>query len=127
MTPKEKFQNYFNLKDGFHIEGDHISGDCVHEGQYVEFQIYIDCEDEIWDFDEKYFKKYDYNNDPERVDGWLEHCRLNWIGFYLEVYYDGNHEFEWDIEDYILKEAVYEYDDPYLVYEVEEQKELKTA
>ena len=41
ITPRQKFQNYFNLKDGFYIDDDQIDGECTHEGQYVKYQLYI--------------------------------------------------------------------------------------
>ena len=42
ITPRQKFQNYFNLKDGFYIDDDHIDGVCTHEGQVrYDSRLYI--------------------------------------------------------------------------------------
>lgn len=121
MTPKEKFQKYFNLKDGFYIQDDQIDGECEHEGQHVEFQLYIYCnEDDIYDFDEEYVNRYKdtYTRNIEGANAWIENCINKGIGFELDIDYDGEHEFEWDIYDYILNEGIYEYDPPY-IYEPE--------
>jgi len=112
ITPRQKFQNYFNLKDGFYIDDDQIDGECTHEGQYVKYQLYIHNEDAIFDFDEEYFEKYEYNHDPNRIDGWIEYCIHYGIGFDLDIDYDGDHKFEWDIHDYIIQEAIYDYSLP---------------
>ena len=50
MTPKEKFQNYFNLKKDFYVEDDQISGWATHEGQEIRFIAYLHL-DEVFDFD----------------------------------------------------------------------------
>ncbi|MDB9823989.1 hypothetical protein OAC16_02400 [Flavobacteriaceae bacterium] len=114
ITPRQKFQNYFNLKDGFYIDDDQIVGECTHEGQEVRFTLYIYNEDSIFDFDEEYFEKYEYNHDPNRIDGWIEHCIHKGIGFDLDIDYDGDHEFKWHIHDYIIQEAIYDYFLPYI-------------
>ena len=112
ITPRQKFQNYFNLKEGFYFENEQIDGECTHEGQHIKFTLYIYDEDSIFDFDEEYFEKHKYNHDPNRIDGWIENCIHMGIGFDLDIDYDGKHEFEWDICDYILHEAIYNFDLP---------------
>lgn len=114
VTPKQKFQNYFNLKDGFYIDDDQIVGECTHEGQEVRFTLHIYDEDSIFDFDEKHFEKYDYNHDPNKIDYWIENCIHLGIGFDLDIDYDEEYEFKWDIYDYILKEAIYDYSLPWI-------------
>ncbi|MDC1029866.1 hypothetical protein OAR07_01110 [Flavobacteriaceae bacterium] len=117
ITPRQKFQNYFNLKDGFYIDDAQIDGECTHEGQEVKFTLYIYDEDSIFDFDEKYFEKNEYNHNPNRIDGWIEYCIIYGIGFDLDIDYDGDHEFKWDINDYILNEGIYNYFLPYVPME----------
>ena len=109
ITPRQKFQNYFNLKDGFYIDDDQINGECTHEGQEIRFSLYIYDEDAIFDFDEEYFEKYEYNHDPNKIEYWIEHCIHMGIGFDLDIDYDDDHEFEWDIYDFILHEGIYQY------------------
>ena len=111
ITPRQKFQNYFNLKDGFYIDDAQIDGECTHEGQEVRFTLYIYNEDSIFDFDEKYFEKHKYNHDPNRIDGWIEYCMHLGIGFELDID-AGFHLFEWDIKNYILREVIYDYFTP---------------
>ena len=116
MTPKEKFQKYFNLKDGFYIQDDHINGECEHEGQYVEYTLELSDEDDIYDFDEKYVNRYKetYTRDISGANAWIENCIVKGFGFDLDIDYDGEHKFEWDLLDYILYEAIWEYFPPYI-------------
>ena len=109
ITPRQKFQNYFNLKDGFYIDDAQINGECTHEGQEVKFYLDIWDEDSIFDFDEEYFEKHEYNHDPNRIVGWIEYCIHTGRGFSFEIDYDGDHEFKWDLHDYIISEGIYNY------------------
>ncbi len=111
MTPKEKFQKYFNLKDGFYIQDDQINGECEHEGQHVEFELYIYDIDDIYDFDEEYVNRYKdtYTRDIKGANAWIENCIIKGFGFDLIIDYDEEHEFDWDIYHYILVEGIHEY------------------
>ena len=111
MTFKEKFQKYFNLKEGFYIQDDQIDGECEHEGQHVEFQLYIYDIDSIYDFDEGQVNRYKeiFTRDKDGANYWIEDCIVRGIGFDLSIDYDGEYDFEWDIYDYILNEGIYEY------------------
>ena len=114
MTPKEKFQKYFNLKDGFYIDDNHINGECKHEGQHVEFQLYIYNEDGIYDFDEEFVNQHKdfYPRDIDGANAWIENCIVKGFGFDLDIEYDEEYNFEWDIYEYILYEKIWDYFTP---------------
>ena len=131
MTPKEKFQNYFNLKEDFYVENDHISGWAEHEGQYVEFQAYLYL-DQVFDFDEEWVERYKdfYTRDIDGANNWLEKCISTWWGCDYEYDIENFQSTIYDgVEEFIGQEAVHEYGTPYieekysLVKRIEETEE----
>jgi hypothetical protein len=116
VTAKQKFANYFNLKEDFYVEDTHINGWVEHEGQEFGFQAYLILDD-VFDFDEEYVEKYKdfYTRDLEGANGWLEICMSTLRGCEYEYDIDNFKSTEYDcIEDFIGQEAVHDYGMPYI-------------
>ena len=130
MTPKEKFQNYFNLKKDFYVEDDQISGWATHEGQEIRFIAYLHL-DEVFDFDEKYVEKYKnyYTRDIDGANNWLDLCISTERGCEYEYDIENFQSTIYDsVEEFIGQEAVHEYGAPYIDEEyslVERKKETE--
>lgn len=109
MIPKQKFQDYFKLKDSFFIHGRLISGDnIIHEGSEINFTINVDDLDTIYDIDiDKDFIKT-YERTKEGAEEYLMDCVHNEIGVEIDVDYDEEKEWIQHPEDYVRYNALYD-------------------
>lgn len=130
MTPKEKFQNYFNLKKDFYVVNDQISGWATHEGQEIEFLAYLHL-NQVFDFDEEWVEKHKdyYTRDIDGANNWLDKCISTQIGCEYEYTIENFKSTIYDsVEEFIGQEAVHEYGVPYIEEEyslIERKKETE--
>ena len=116
VTAKQKFANYFNLKEDFYVEDTQINGWAEHEGQEFDFQAYLILDD-VFDFDEEYVEKFKdfYTRDLEGANNWLDICMTTWKNCEYEYDIDNFKSTYYDcIEEFIGQEAVQEYGVPYI-------------
>lgn len=115
VTPRQKFANYFNLKENFYVENTQINGWAEHEGQKFKFSAYFIGD--VFDFDEEYLEKYKnfYTRDLNGANHWLEICISTCRGCEYEYDIDNFKSTEYDcIEEFIGYEAVHDYELPYI-------------
>lgn len=114
LTPRQKFQTYFNLKKDFLVEDTFIRGCEILEGQEIRFEITLEDEDSLFDFENEIFWVNNYTRDLRGANEWVLDCLVYGIGFDYDINYNENFKFEYDVYGYVSREAIFNYCIPYI-------------